>query len=236
MQIDDRPEQHVFELRAKTRVDFNLKEGALIIIKVCRTTINAVPVIGQFQHNIQCQSCRTKGMCTLWISTKPTLTVYSASLLELMRWKMLSMTFGMTPWVLPPGVNALPMVYVLPDPVCPYANTARTALLAWLCVRKFVVNILQGWRVHLTDCMILGMQMVMQLPIMKTGWKACVKLLAACMAPMHAYTRRMLACTQLRVNLPLLPVALYPLKRPLTSGSTQLPYSRSGDVLSAPKT
>lgn len=75
---------------------------------------------------------------TLWISTNPTLTVYSASLLEVMRWKMLSMTFGMTPCVLPPGVKALPMVYVLPDPVWPYANTAgrQAELIDGKCVLK----------------------------------------------------------------------------------------------------
>lgn len=76
-----------------------------------------------------------QGVFTLWISTNPTLTVYSASLLEVMRWKMLSMTFGMTPCVLPPGVKALPIVYVLPDPVWPYANTAgRQAELIDPCI------------------------------------------------------------------------------------------------------
>ncbi len=52
------------------------------------------------------------------ISTNPTRTVKLASGVAAMRSKMVSMTRGMTPLGVPSVENELPMVYVLPEPVC----------------------------------------------------------------------------------------------------------------------
>ena len=52
------------------------------------------------------------------ISTKPTRTVKLASGAAAMRSKMVSMTCGITPLGAPSVEKELPMVYVLPEPVC----------------------------------------------------------------------------------------------------------------------
>ena len=58
---------------------------------------------------------------TLWISTKPTRTVKSMSAgASAILQKTASITAGMTPWLsAPPGLKAVPIVYVLPLPVWP---------------------------------------------------------------------------------------------------------------------
>lgn len=61
---------------------------------------------------------------TLWISTNPTRTVnWALSASCCMRANSMAIAWGITPCVARPWEKALPMVYVLPEPVCPYAST-----------------------------------------------------------------------------------------------------------------
>ena len=89
--MHDGSEQQKFELPSNTCARCSHKEGMLTNDQC------SVSSWVSFSIKFNVKAVGREGICTLWISTKPTLTVYSASLLELMRWKMLSMTFGMTP-------------------------------------------------------------------------------------------------------------------------------------------
>ena len=64
---------------------------------------------------------------TRMISTKPTRTLKLASGVAAMRSKMVSMTCGMTPLGVPSAEKELPMVYVLPEPVCSSSLAQQSA-------------------------------------------------------------------------------------------------------------
>lgn len=64
---------------------------------------------------------------TRMISTNPTRTVKLASGVAAMRSKIVSMTCGMTPLGVPSAEKELPMVYVLPEPVCSSSRAQQSA-------------------------------------------------------------------------------------------------------------